>query len=567
MVSLGYSFTNRDIDIMLDRAWAKPVLERRQGLMFASLDTLLPHDHMIRVVDAVLAEMDWSEWERPYLNEDRRGQPPIHPSRVAGCILYGLTRKIRSSRELEEATRERLDFQWFLEGRTIDHATFAAFRTRFKAMLKDLNRSLVKLISQAYKDALEMLVSDGTRERANSDRHGARTAEGLQRLIERYTRTLDERLEQMEAVDAQDSSASGHIAQLEKEIGRLEARIAKYETAAEVARKRDQARRAKMGSKAAPVSVPVTDPDSMIVPNKEGGHAPNYTPAVTVDAASGAIVLGHVPEGAQENTIILPAVEEAKHLGVTPRRVMADTAFASGPNLEGLAAQEIEAVMPTGTDFRPSNPANRPDPTQPVPQDQWQDLPKSGGTFRSSAFIYDTEHDAYLCPMGKPLTPHDKGRRRTGAGYTSYICAGCQGCPLSPQCLAKGAAARTVTRDQYQHLRDETGRRMATEEGIALYKKRAPLVETVFARIKQHMGIRGFLLRGLDKVRTEWDWICCAYNLKILLRTLLGMQGSPVFATIKGVHTVFSCPTRTIRLIDSTSVFISAATVDRILTA
>ena len=533
---------------MTEKRWAAPVVERHQGMLFTSLDEMLAPDHVIRVVDAVLTPMDWSEWERPYLNDDRRGQPPLHPSLVAGCILYGLTRKIRSSRELEEATRERLDFMWFLDGRTIDHATFAAFRTRFKAMLKDLNRDLVRRISQACDRALEMLVSDGTRERANSDRHGARTAEGLERLIQRHTAVHNERLEQMEAADAKEDAESEKIADLEKEIQRLEEQITKYETAAEVARERDQDRRAKMGSKASGVSVPVTDPDSMIVPNKEGGHAPNYTPTVTVDAASGAIVLAHVPEGAQENTAVLLAVEEAKHLGATPKAFMADTSFATGPNLEQLAAQDITPIMPTGTDFRSRNPANRPDPTQPVPQDQWTHLPKTGKTFGPSAFIYDEQHDEYRCPMGKPLTPQGKGRRRNGARYTSYGCAGCQGCPLASQCLDKGTSARTITRDQYQHLRDETGRRMATEEGIALYQKRAPLVETVFARIKQHLGIRGFLLRGLDKVRAEWDWICCAYNLKILLGLYRQGPNGPGSTRIPSLHALLSCLQRHISL-------------------
>ena len=55
--------------------------------------------------------------------DGHRGQPPIHPMRLAGAILYGLMRGIRSSRELEDATRERLDFRWFLEGRTVDHSS------------------------------------------------------------------------------------------------------------------------------------------------------------------------------------------------------------------------------------------------------------------------------------------------------------------------------------------------------------------------------------------------------------------------------------------------------------
>jgi hypothetical protein len=39
-----------------------------------------------------------------------------------------------------------------------------------------------------------------------------------------------------------------------------------------------------------PDRLPITDPQSRINPNKEGGFAPNYTPTVTVDIDSGLIV-------------------------------------------------------------------------------------------------------------------------------------------------------------------------------------------------------------------------------------------------------------------------------------
>ena len=63
-------------------------------------------------------------------------------------------------------------------------------------------------------------------------------------------------------------------------------------------------------------------------------------------------------------------------------------------------------------------------------------------------------------------------------------------------------------------MRDRTARRMASPEGRAVYRKRAPAIEGVFGTTKQALGIRQSLLRGLDKVRTEWNWICCAYNLR-----------------------------------------------------
>jgi hypothetical protein len=45
------------------------------------------------------------------------------------------------------------------------------------------------------------------------------------------------------------------------------------------------------------------------------------------------------------------------------------------------------------------------------------------------------------------------------------------------------------------------------------YRLRKQIVEPVFGQIKQARGFRQFLLRGLDKVRSEWAMICIAHNL------------------------------------------------------
>ena len=82
------------------------------------------------------------------------------------------------------------------------------------------------------------------------------------------------------------------------------------------------------------IRVPVTDPDSIIAPNKEGGYAPNCTPVVAVEKNSGAIVLCEVVEGSDEAAAVKPAMEAAREvLGKKPDRILADTSFAAGENL------------------------------------------------------------------------------------------------------------------------------------------------------------------------------------------------------------------------------------------
>ena len=39
------------------------------------------------------------------------------------------------------------------------------------------------------------------------------------------------------------------------------------------------------------------------------------------------------------------------------------------------------------------------------------------------------------------------------------------------------------------------------------------VVEPVFGQIKQARGFRQFLLRGVEKVRSEWALVCTAHNL------------------------------------------------------
>jgi hypothetical protein len=43
-------------------------------------------------------------------------------------------------------------------------------------------------------------------------------------------------------------------------------------------------------------------------------------------------------------------------------------------------------------------------------------------------------------------------------------------------------------------------------------------VEPVFGIIKEAVGFRRFLLRGMEKVSLEWALICIAYNFKRLHR-------------------------------------------------
>jgi len=180
--------------------WAPAPIDRTQITLFApTLDDSLSGDHCVRLFDEVLRDVDFLDWESMYIRVV--GQPPIHPRCMASGILYGLSLGIRSSRKLEDACCNRLDFIWLMEGRKPDHATICKFRTQFGPQLKSLFQKIGRIAMQMGMITLNQVTLDGTDPRANNSRYNtARRA-----TVEQKIAALDAQIEQaMKQAEEQD---------------------------------------------------------------------------------------------------------------------------------------------------------------------------------------------------------------------------------------------------------------------------------------------------------------------------------------------------------------------------
>lgn len=513
--------------------WAKPVHSRDQRQMFSpTLDDLLTDDDEMRLFESLVEEIDWRGWEAKY--DLRRGRPPVHPRLVAGVILFGLTKGLRSSRQLEDSTRKRIDMMWFLEGRTLDHSTICDFHQRFGEELKDLFEQLARRAGAcAGKAAGAHVAVDGTRVRAHSDRHGARTARTLREKLDEVARQHAQLLDALARNDTREDAAEALAGtgcdespeQLRRDLARLEAHEANLRKALAVAEQRDAVKRVKDGPRAAAVRVPVADPESTVLPNKEGGYAPNWTATVAVDVASGAIVSAEVVDGAEEAAALAPAVEATQRTyGRKPQALLADGNFPTGAALKELDEGQTPLLSPCPPAVQPA--VLRPDLSKPVDSARHDDLPMRGkphsATLAPQAFVYVQGQDLYYCPQGRALRRAQHVTRRDKNGQSiehwRYRCDDCSNCPLAPRCLKGKAKRRTVNRSEYQPYRDQLARRMEHPQAQEIYKTRAPSAEGAFGHIKYAMGIRQFYRRGAQAVRREWRWICAAYNVGKILR-------------------------------------------------
>ena len=59
---------------------------------------------------------------------------------------------------------------------------------------------------------------------------------------------------------------------------------------------------------------------------------------------------------------------------------------------------------------------------------------------------------------------------------------------------------------------------MGTNEAKKAYNLRKITVEPVYGNLKENLGFRGFLLRGVEKVKIEFNLACIAHNLQKIWR-------------------------------------------------
>lgn len=504
--------------------WAEAPIVREQILLFCpTLDGRIPDDHEVRLLDETLRTLDWSDWEAKF--ERLRGRPPIHPRILASIWLYGLSQKIKTSRPLERACTHNIDFIWLAEGREPDHSTLATFFTQFKKPLKKLFKQVVRYAMCMGVARLGEIAFDGTRIKASNGRYNTLTGKSLTERIAVVEQEIDALIQQ--AADAQagvaDADANGPgTTKLPDGLKSLEDRKAKLQEALKRADELDEARR-KDGLKT-PAQVPMNDLESRVMPNKEGGFAPNYTPTALTDGQCGIILDADVCETVNETRKALPAIDAATEMcGELPEDFLADSAMSTGPVLTGLEERGITGYVPTASsEPLPGSPVLRDDLSLPVLQEHWANLPKNNqGQLDRSNFVYDPEQDAYRCPMGRALLYSDR-EFRDGAESRRYRCESCEGCPLAKACLKPGSKSgvRTIRRDSYADVRNRMAARMQAEESKQKFNRRSWVAETPFGYLKGVLGLRQFRRVGLEKVKTEWLWACLSLNVKKVLKAL-----------------------------------------------
>ncbi len=158
---------------------------RHQGTLFpATLEDLVPADHVCRVIDAFVAILAMSELGFERAQAAETGRPGYDPRDLLKLYLYGYLNQIRSSRRLEAECRRNVELMWLLGRLYPDHKSIAEFRRVHREAVIAAGADLVRFAKSCGLIRGEWIAIDGSKFRAVASINTVRERIALQRYLD-----------------------------------------------------------------------------------------------------------------------------------------------------------------------------------------------------------------------------------------------------------------------------------------------------------------------------------------------------------------------------------------------
>jgi transposase len=444
------------------------------------LEDYIGAENPVRFLDAFVASLDLHALGFARTQVAATGRPPYDPGALLKLYLYGYLHRIRSSRLLEAECQRNVEVIWLLGKLTPDFKTIADFRKDNLKALRSVNRQFTVLCRKLELFGGQLLAVDGSKFQAVNARDQNFNAAKLQELIGRADARLAEYLQQLDSAD--EAEPGGSALTKDELAAKIAALQEKQEWHAELlAQLQDGEDK----------QVSVTDPDSRKMPTAQG-MVVGYNAQVAVDAKHKLIAAEDVTnEVTDYKQLANVALEARANLELKQAEVVADAGYYNTAEVSRCAEQGLTAYVP-----KADTSANT-----------------ARGLYGKSRFKYDEAKDVYVCPAGAELT-HRFNTYELGRELRYYRASGCKSCALKKQCT-RNKGNRTITREENEGLMEAMAVRMKAQPWK--FKLRKTLAEHPFGTIKRWFGYTHFLLKGLEKVRTEWSLTTLVYNLKRVL--------------------------------------------------
>ncbi len=495
-----------------------------------NLEEMVPGDHLVRKVDEIINRIDTSALDKQYQGG---GTSAYHPVMLLKVILYAYSQRIFSSRRIAKALREDINFLWLSRMNQPDFRTVNRFRgVILRKTIEELFRQMIEELLNLGLVDFEQYFVDGTKMEANANKYSFVWKKSTKKYKAKLQKNVKKLLDEVEAEQEWEDELYG-----DRDLNEVEGgKDVTSEDLQRVADKLNEVLRKEPENKVVKRAKKKLETDFIPRQKKyeqyeETFEGRNSFSKIDKDATfmrmkedhmrNGQLKAGYnIQTGTQNQFIVNYSLHQRagdtsclqehlekfrKNMGKYPENLIADAGYGSEENYAYLEGRGIAAFVKY----------------QSFHYEQKRNY-KQKKPYRAENMAYDPKADQYTCPQGKKLDYVFTKEVRSENGYASerrvYQCQDCSACPVKEECTRSKYNRRIYRGEELIRLRHEAHERLMSPRGVKHRRKRGIEVEAVYGQIKQNLGFRRFMLRGLDKVSTEWGILCMAHNLSKMAR-------------------------------------------------
>ena len=436
-------------------------------LMATDMRSWVPEDDMVHFVLEAVEAVPLTDFR---VNERGTGSAQYPPRMLLALLIYCYANGIFGSRRIERATYRDIAVRYLTADTHPDHDTICKFRRENFAAVSTAFLSVLKLAHELKLLKVGTVSIDGTHIKANASKHHALS---YARACELEQQLQLEIAALMTRAESADSSSDEDGQKLPDELSRCEALRRKVTEARQKLERRAAAR---AEAEQAEYERKVREREARA--KNRGGRRPK-PPDPT------------------------PAPDEQVNMTDEDSRIMRSNKggeYRQAYNSQAtVGADGSQLILSANVTNCASDAAELLPGVQGVPAELGRPNAVLADTGYTHADVFETLREFGVEPYVPP-SRQAAGQRRSH--------------DFRP---GRKTTEKRITDPRLKQMRAK----LDTDTGRALYAKRKQTVEPVFGIIKEAMGFRQFLLRGLEKVRGEWRLVCLAYNVRRLfvLRT------------------------------------------------
>jgi transposase len=454
--------------------------KNQNWLIPKSIRDMIPKNHICYLVEDFTESLEFSNFDMLY---EGPGHPAYHPRIIIKVLIYGMLCKTRSSRKLAKACHENFVFMYLAEKVNPDFRTINRFRKDNPKFVKSAFKKTVELAAQNKLVDISFISIDGSTLKANAGSKRYLDKKGLDKLDKAIDKMVEEdiALDELEDELYGDNANDGLTGIDRRDMKKI---VREYNKSKDKKKIKKNIKRAKNElEKYSLKKVSISDPESRAMRTKKRFSELSYNAQLSVDKNQ-IILANDLCQDKHDANQFIPQIKNLKKNIKLDKgtKVALDSGYSSGQNIRYAEDDNIDLYAPSRA--------------------QAQKFDGKDQTLNHDNYKYDEEKDEIIFQ-------HRRWRckgfyyRKNGKKILMYY-------------NDKMKKKKDVPEFFRERLRMKE--KMKKPGSKKVYNLRKITVEPVYGNIKQNLGFREFLLRGLEKVKIEFNLACIAHNLQKIWR-------------------------------------------------